>query len=211
MATSTTATANVPPATATATATAATDVPATPGEPYDCPANRVWVKQPICTRSTDLLPLPYLVLSTTTELDAHFQSTWDIREQDEWNVSQPQTITGTPSDEPSEGEPTERSYSGRQGTCSPCELDCQCGRRRRYVRKLRPIEVRLNQYIFGAALSLICPPQVWSWNQPLLQAATAAEHRATFLLYLKTGSLGGAIYAACFRMWYDQWKIVGSD
>ena len=64
---------------------------------------------------------------------------------------------------------------------------------------------------FCAALSLICPPQVWSWNQPLLQAATTAEPRATFLLYLKTGSLGGAIYAACFRMWYDQWKIVGSD
>ena len=153
MVTPTAATADVPPA--AATATAAADVPATPSEPHDRPADRVWVKQPICTCPTDLLPLPYLVLSTTAELDAHFQSTWDIREQDKWNVSQPQTITGTPSDEPSEGEPTERSYSGRQGTCSPCELDRQCGGWHRYVRKLWPIEVRLSRYVFCAASSLI--------------------------------------------------------
>jgi len=48
-----------------------------------------------------------------------------------------------------------------------------------------------------------CSPQVWchgeqEWDEPFLQAATATELRATFLLYLTTGLFGGAIYAGCF-------------
>ena len=140
-----TATATVTPSAATA---ATADVLATPGEPYYHPADRVRVKQPLRTHSTNVLSFSSPLPPTTTELDAHFQSSWDIREQDEWNVSKSWTITCVPGHEPPENESAERSHPDRPRPCSPCKLDRQCGRRCRYLWKLRTIEVRLSRRFF---------------------------------------------------------------